>query len=979
MLESQDRTPAKESDPVPQQFTCLADLARDNEFIARHIGPDTNEQQNMLAVLGVNSIDELIKQTIPGSILSQQPLDIGSSCSEDQALAHLHKIAVQNKCFKTLIGQGYYNTITPRIIVRSLLENPGWYTAYTPYQAEISQGRLEALLNYQTMVADLTGMAMSNASLLDEGTAAAEAMMLCRRMAKSTGDIFFVDQDCLPQTIGVLKTRAEPLNINIVVCDPSQPMDTTGCFGMILQYPGCSGEVRDYTTIIQQVHDDSGMAVMAADILSLLLLKSPATLGADVAVGSTQRFGVALGFGGPHAGYMAIQDRFKRSLPGRLVGVSIDRHGDIAYRLALQTREQHIRREKATSNICTSQALLAMIASMYAVYHGPGGLRRIAERVHLLTAVLAQGLRELGYAVVNQQFFDTLSIDSGDKTQAIHQAARAQCVNLREINEQQLGLSLDESLVPQDIEMLLGIFALGKPVTIDIAGLEDRAPVLPDGLLRTDKVLTHESFNSYHTETEMMRYLRRLVNKDIALDRSMIPLGSCTMKLNAASEIIPITWPEFSQIHPLVPPDQAVGYLQIIGELEQMLCNITGYDAVSLQPNAGSQGEFAGLLAIKKYHQSRGEGQRDVCLIPSSAHGTNPASASMCNMRVVVVACDENGNVDIVDLRSKAEQHSHELAAVMVTYPSTHGVFEEQICQICEIVHDNGGQVYIDGANLNAMVGLCYPGKFGGDVSHLNLHKTFCIPHGGGGPGVGPIGVRAHLAAFLPGHEVLKKMRRHDAHGAVSSAPWGSAGILPITWMYLRMMGGQGLTQATQVAILNANYITERLSPYYTILYTGSNHRVAHECIVDLRSLKQSSGVDPEDVAKRLIDFGFHAPTMSFPVPDTLMIEPTESESKEELDRFCDAMICIHGEINAIKDGQLDPKDNPLKNAPHTAKMVTADSWQHSYTREQAAYPIDGLKRHKYWVPVGRIDNIHGDRNLFCSCPDLSEYTTNQQ
>lgn len=957
-------------------WSSLADLSRNSEFIARHIGPDQEQQDSMLADLGVGSMEELIAQVVPESILLKQPLDLGVSHSERQALVLMREVAWKNKLFKSLIGQGYRNVVTPRIILRSLLENPGWYTSYTPYQAEISQGRLESLLNYQTMVSDLTGLPLANASLLDEGTAAAEAMMLCKRMTKSSSNIFLVDQDCLPQTIGVLQTRAKPLQLELVICDPLQVSKETDCFGMLLQYPGCSGALHDYGELIQQIHAKQGMVVMAADILALLLIKSPGELGADIAVGSTQRFGVSLSFGGPHAGYIATQEKFKRSLPGRLVGVSVDRYGNIAYRLALQTREQHIRRQKATSNICTSQALLAMIASMYAVYHGPKGLRRIAERVHLLTAILAQGLKGMGYKINNQHFFDTLTvdIDTYDQTQAIHNAAKGQQVNLREISSQQLGISLDESIRLNNIQPILEIFALGRAVDIDVEALEKKASLLDDRFLRDDAVLTHPSFNLYHTETEMMRYLRRLVNKDIALDRSMIPLGSCTMKLNAASEIIPITWAAFADVHPLVPLDQAGGYLQVIDDLEKMLCEITGYDAVSLQPNSGAQGEFAGLLAIKRYHESRGEEQRDVCLIPSSAHGTNPASASMCNMRVVVVRCDDHGNVDITDLQAKAEQHSDQLAAVMVTYPSTHGVFEEQIREVCQIVHDHGGQVYIDGANLNAMVGLCKPGKFGGDVSHLNLHKTFCIPHGGGGPGVGPIGVGAHLAPFLPGHGVLKRTGRDAAHGAVSSAPWGSAGILPITWMYLQMMGGKGVLQATQVAILNANYIAEQLKPHYPILYAGKNGRVAHECIIDLRPIKSQTSIDPEDIAKRLIDFGFHAPTMSFPVPDTLMIEPTESESKSELDRFCDAMICIRKEIAMIENGQMDSKDNPLKNAPHTTNVLVADSWEHSYSREQAAYPVPGLRINKYWVPVSRIDNAYGDRNLVCTCPSIDEY-----
>ena len=959
----------------PIKLPRLDELKRDNEFIPRHIGPDSEQQNQMLKDLGVASIDELIDQVVPQSILSRQPLYIGTSHSEEQALEHLRKIAWKNKIFKSLIGQGYYNVIIPRIILRSLLENPGWYTAYTPYQAEISQGRLEALLNFQTMVVDLTGMALANASLLDEGTAAAEAMMLCKRASKSKSNRFLIDQDSFPQTVDVVKTRAKPLGIEVVSFDPLSPIKETDYFGMLLQYPNCSGEVHDYTKLIKQAHNEDKFVVMAADILALLLLKSPGELGADIAVGSTQRFGVSLSFGGPHAGYIATQDSLKRSLPGRIVGVSIDRQGNPAYRLALQTREQHIRREKATSNICTAQTLLAMIASMYAVYHGPHGLRKIAERVHLLTAVLAQGLKQLGYTVKTKIFFDTLTISSGERTQAIHETARSRQINLREINDQEIGLSLDEIITPEDVELLFEIFSLGKPISLSFADLENNAQLIDQDFLRTDKILTHPTFNSYQTETEMMRYLRRLVNKDIALDRSMIPLGSCTMKLNAASEIIPITWGAFARIHPLVPLNQAGGYLQIAHELEQMLCTITGYDAVSLQPNSGSQGEFAGLLAIKHYHESRDEKQRNICLIPNSAHGTNPASANMCGMKVVVISCDAKGNIDAKDLKAKAEKYQNTLAAAMITYPSTHGVFEEHIREVCQIIHDNGGQVYIDGANLNAMVGLCYPGKFGGDVSHFNLHKTFCIPHGGGGPGVGPIGVRAHLAPFLPGHDTLKKAGQKSIGGAIASAPWGSAGILPITWMYLKMMGGKGMAHATQVAILNANYITEHLKPHYQILYTGTQGRVAHECIIDLRMFKKSANIEAEDIAKRLIDFGFHAPTMSFPVPGTLMIEPTESESKAELDRFCDAMICIREEITAIENKKMDWEDNPLKNAPHTANMVVADSWEHGYSREQAAYPVKRLRHNKYWVPVSRIDNIYGDRNLICSCPSIDEYS----
>lgn len=961
-----------------------SNLPFNSPFVGRHLGSGIEQQKVMLEVLGLNSVKDLISQVVPGSILEDAPLDLDAGLSEEQALKKLSGIAAQNKPFKSLIGQGYYNCHTPKVILRNLLENPAWYTAYTPYQPEISQGRLEALLNFQTMIADLTGMSLANASLLDEATAAAEAMTLCKRMAKSKANVFFIDQDVFPQTLEVIQTRAKPLGIEIVIGNPETDLESQDCFGVLLQYPGCSGEVRnasDITNIIDTAHAKKALVVMASDLLALTLLKSPGSLGADVAIGSAQRFGVSLGFGGPHAGYMATQETFKRSLPGRVVGVSIDAQGKPAYRLALQTREQHIRREKATSNICTAQVLLAVIASMYAVYHGPVGLREIASRVYLSTSVLAEGLKKLGFGVTNKQFFDTLTIETGNKTQAIIDTAVAQEINLRLIDENHLGVSLDETIEVEDIQKLLGIFALAQSAPANILELEQTAAQLPESSLRDDEPLSHPVFNQYHTETEMMRYLRKLADKDIALDRAMIPLGSCTMKLNAAAEMIPVTWEAFANMHPFAPLDQAQGYMQMISELEQMLCTITGYDAISLQPNAGSQGEYAGLLAIQAYHHSRGDSDRNICLIPSSAHGTNPASAQMCNMKVVVVACDNQGNVDVDDLRTKAEKHSNELAAIMVTYPSTHGVFEERIKEVCAIVHEHGGQVYMDGANLNAMVGVCYPGKFGGDVSHLNLHKTFCIPHGGGGPGVGPIGVGAHLAPFLPGHHVLDVQAEQSGSepaastvGAVSAAPWGSAGILPISWMYISMMGSRGLLDATETAILNANYMAERLKEHYPILYTGNNDRVAHECIIDLRDIKETSGISVEDVAKRLIDFGFHAPTMSFPVSGTLMIEPTESESVAELDRFCDAMIHIRKEINAVENGELELADNPLVNAPHTAEVVCADTWDHSYSREQAAYPVASLRENKYWAPVGRVDNVYGDRNLICSCPSITEY-----
>ena len=950
-----------------QKKRTLADLQNSAEFIARHVGPSAAEQQAMLVALGCTNLAELTAQVVPEAIAMTQDLAIVDGCTETQALAELREMADLNQVFKTYIGQGYYGTITPNVIQRNILENPAWYTAYTPYQPEISQGRLEALINFQTMITDLTGMEMANASMLDEGTAAAEAMALCQRMSKSKSNRFLVDIDCLPQTIEIIKTRAEPMNIEVVVGNPE---DFAGeAFGALLQYPGASGEVRDNREIIARIQADKGLVVVAADILSLVLLESPGSQGADVAIGSTQRFGVPLGFGGPHAGYMATRESFKRNLPGRLVGLSQDANGEPAYRLALQTREQHIRREKATSNICTAQVLLAVIASMYAVYHGPEGLTRIAQRVHLLTSILAQGLKQHGLAPVNSSWFDTLTLNTGAKTSEIISAAEERQINLRQIDANSIGISLDETTSSEDIADLWDIL-LGKH-NLDVDTLaEEVSEALPGNLIRTDSFLTHPTFSRYHSETEMLRYLRRLSDKDIALDRAMIPLGSCTMKLNATAEMLPITWPEFSNMHPFAPVEQTAGHRAMIDDLESMLCAATGYDAMSLQPNAGSQGEYAGLLAIRGYHESRGDSQRNICLIPSSAHGTNPASAQMCGMAVVVVKCDDQGNVDVADLTTKAELHSDNLAAIMVTYPSTHGVFEERITEICEIVHNHGGQVYIDGANLNAMVGVCQPGKFGGDVSHLNLHKTFCIPHGGGGPGVGPIGVGEHLAPFLP-RETADGQRQ----GAqVSAAPYGSASILPITWMYIRMMGRAGLKQATEVAILNANYMAHRLQDHYQVLYTGTNGRVAHECILDVRPIKDDVGISVDDIAKRLIDFGFHAPTMSFPVAGTLMIEPTESESKIELDRFCDAMIAIKGEVDQVAKGEFQLDDNPLVGAPHTAAMVSSDDWQRAYTRSQAAYPLTSVRENKYWPPVARLDHVFGDRNLVCSCPSIADY-----
>ena len=950
-----------------QKKRSLADLQNPAEFMARHIGPSEPDQQAMLASLGCSNLQQLTDQVVPEAIAMADSLDIVDGCTEAQALAELREMASRNKLFKSFIGQGYYGTLTPNVIQRNILENPAWYTAYTPYQPEISQGRLEALINFQTMISDLSGMEMANASMLDEGTAAAEAMALCQRMSKSKSTRFLVDSDCLPQTIEVIKTRAEPMGIEVEVGSPDSFAGEA--FGALLQYPGASGEVRNYRDIIKQVQAEKGLVVMAADLLSLVLLESPGSLGADAAIGTTQRFGVPLGFGGPHAGYMATREAYKRNLPGRLVGMSQDSNGEPAYRLALQTREQHIRREKATSNICTAQVLLAVIASMYAVYHGPEGLKRIAHRVHMLTNVLAAGLAQYNKAPVNNNWFDTLTLATGEHTAEIIARAELREINLRQIDDGSIGISLDETTGTEDIVALWDILIGEHSLDVDQLAA-DVVDALPGDLIRTDSFLTHPTFSRYHSEAEMLRYLRKLSDKDIALDRAMIPLGSCTMKLNATAEMLPITWPEFANMHPFAPEDQTHGYRAMIDDLESMLCAATGYDAMSLQPNAGSQGEYAGLLAIRDYHKSRGDSQRNICLIPSSAHGTNPASAQMCGMAVVVVKCDEQGNVDVDDLQVKAAEHANDLAAIMVTYPSTHGVFEERISEICEIVHSHGGQVYIDGANLNAMVGVCQPGKFGGDVSHLNLHKTFCIPHGGGGPGVGPIGVGEHLAPFLP-----RETATGNRQGAqVSAAPYGSASILPITWMYIRMMGRVGLKQATEVAILNANYMANRLQDHYQVLYTGANGRVAHECILDVRPIKDDIGISVDDIAKRLIDYGFHAPTMSFPVAGTLMIEPTESESQAELDRFCDAMIAIKQEVDQVANGEFQLDDNPLVGAPHTAAMVSGDEWSRAYSRSQAAYPLESLRDSKYWPPVGRLDHVYGDRNLVCSCPSISDY-----
>ena len=963
--------------PASDLLSCSA-LAAAGEFEARHIGPTPEAQRRMLNLLGCQSLDALIGQVVPQGLRLTDAIAVADAASEAEVLAELAEIAEQNQVLRSYIGCGYYNTHTPSVILRNLLENPAWYTAYTPYQPEISQGRLEALLNFQTMVADLTGLPLANASLLDEATAAAEAMTFCQRVnRKHRGNCFFVDQDCHPQTLAVIRGRAEPLGIDVVVGAPATAADHAP-FGALLQYPGSSGALTDPSAVITALKAANCMVVMATDLLALTLLTPPGELGADVAIGSSQRFGVPLFFGGPHAAFMATHSTHARSLPGRLVGVSKDAAGQPALRLALQTREQHIRREKATSNICTAQALLAVTASMYAVYHGPDGLRRIAERVHRSTAVLAAGLAALGYTVENTHHFDTLTVVSGAHTDALHTASVDAGINLRRVDAARVGVSLDETVTVADLDALLAVFATvaEQPVpavaALD-ATLGDGLVGVPAALHRQSGYLDHPVFHSYRSETEMMRYLRRLADRDLALDRAMIPLGSCTMKLNAATEMLPISWPGFAAIHPFAPAEQTRGYQRLTSALSRMLCAVTGYHAVSLQPNAGAQGEYAGLLAIRAWHRSRGDMQRDVCLIPSSAHGTNPASAQMANMRVVVVACDRDGNVDVDDLRAKAERHSAELAALMITYPSTHGVFEAEVRTVCDIVHSHGGQVYIDGANLNALVGTCPPGSVGGDVSHLNLHKTFCIPHGGGGPGVGPIGVAAHLAPFLPGHPALDADADDQRIAPISAAPFGSAGILPISYAYIRLMGGAGLRRATEVAILSANYIAARLVEHYPILYTGANGRVAHECIIDTRPLKDSAGISVDDIAKRLVDYGFHAPTMSFPVAGTLMIEPTESESLAELDRFCDAMIAIRQEIAAIERGESDPADNPLANAPHTLDALVGE-WTHPYSREQAVFPVPGLRAAKYWPPVARVDNVHGDRNLICSCPPLSAY-----
>jgi glycine dehydrogenase len=942
----------------------LRDLEHHDAFIERHIGPNDAEIAQMLSAIGYDSLEAMTDAIVPDQIKSQAPLALPASITEEEALAKIRAIARKNKVFKNFIGQGYYGTLTPNVILRNILENPAWYTAYTPYQAEISQGRMEALINFQTMVADLTGMDISNASLLDEATAAGEAMTLAKRSAKSRSNVFFVANDVHPQTLEVLHTRADGVGIELHVGEPADASKVDS-FGVLLQYPNTYGQIGDYRAVAEAVHARGGIVAVATDLLALTLIASPGSWGADIVIGNSQRFGVPFGFGGPHAAYLACRDAYKRSMPGRLIGVSVDVEGKPAYRLTLQTREQHIRREKATSNICTAQVLLAVMASMYAVYHGPDGLKRIAYRTHRFAAILAAALRRAGLTV-GTDFFDTLHITNVD-ADAIHAKAASAGLNLRQIHGQSVGISLDETTTRADVMALAKLFS-AEIVDIDEANAST-PDELPKALLRKEAFLQHPVFNTHHSEHELLRYMRSLADKDLALDRTMIPLGSCTMKLNATAEMIPVTWPEFSSIHPLAPADQTQGYKQLVDELEAMLVECTGYDAVSLQPNSGAQGEYAGLLAIRAYHRSRGDDKRDICLIPESAHGTNPASAQMCGMTVVVTKCDSNGNVDVEDIRAKAEKYSDRLAALMITYPSTHGVFEEDVVRICEIVHQHGGQVYTDGANMNALVGLAKPGKWGSDVSHLNLHKTFCIPHGGGGPGVGPCAVKSHLAPFLP-----RTLGGEGKVGMVSAASFGSASILPISWMYIALMGQQGLRKATQVALLNANYIARRLASHYETLYTGRNGLVAHECILDLRPLKDSTGISAEDVAKRLIDFGFHAPTLSFPVPGTLMVEPTESESMHELDRFIDAMIQIRDEIRAIEDGRLDREDNPLKNAPHTATMVTGTEWTHAYPRELAAFPLPSLKLQKYWSPVARVDNVYGDKNVMCACIPVDAY-----
>ena len=956
----------------------LAKLEMRGNFINRHIGPNQQQTNAMLAELGLNKLEDIIDLAIPANILNHEPLKLTETVSERAVINHIHKMRERNKVYTSMIGMGYYDTIMPSVIKRNVLENPGWYTAYTPYQAEVSQGRLEALLNFQQMIIDLTGMELANASLLDEATAAAEAVTMSRRLSKSTANTVFVDQDCHPQTIAVIKTRARSLGYEVIVADPFQDLDQHDFFALVVQYPGCQGEIKDLAEVTAIAHAKSALVAVAADLLSLVLLKSPADFGVDIVIGNTQRFGVPMGYGGPHAAFFASKDEYKRSVPGRIIGVSKDSHGQMALRMALQTREQHIRRDKATSNICTSQVLLAVIAGFYAVYHGAEGLRLIAGRVHRYSQILAAGLSQLGHPVLSTCYFDTLRVHTPNRAKRIAAQAAEANINLRVIDADHIGISLDETTTRKNIRDVWQIFASATADLPDINVLDARiAECIPEHLLRNDAILQHPVFSRYHSETEMMRYMRKLARRDIALDRSMIPLGSCTMKLNAATEMQTISYHEFNGLHPFAPLYQTHGYQQMFAELEDMLCDLTGFDAFSLQPNAGSQGEYTGLLVIRKYHEVSGQAQRNICLIPASAHGTNPASATMAGLKVVVVACDSNGNVSLDDLHAKVAEHHDTLACLMITYPSTHGVFEQAFREICDLIHEHGGQVYLDGANFNALVGISRPGKIGADVAHLNLHKTFSIPHGGGGPGVGPIGVGAHLAPFLPDHPVVEGVNPakgvHGTIGTVSAAPWGSASIYTISWAYIAMMGAAGLKQATLTAILNANYIAKRLAPYFPILYTGKNGWVAHECIIDCHAFKKSCNITVEDIAKRLIDYGFHAPTVSFPVADTLMIEPTESEDKAEIDRFCDALIAIRREIEAIETGSADAENNLLHNAPHTHQLLL-EEWALPYSRQQAFFPDSHQHDDKYWPPVGRIDNVYGDRHVVCTCPPLSDY-----
>ena len=955
----------------------LNGLENTDAFLGRHIGPNETELAEMLATLGVESLDALIDATVPAGIRLQDELRLPEPCTETGALAELRGLAEQNKLFKSFIGTGYYGTYTPNVILRNVLENPGWYTAYTPYQAEIAQGRLEALLTFQQLVMDLTGLDLANASLLDEATAAAEAMALCKRAGKSKSDVYFVANDVHPQTLDVILTRAEYFGFSVVVGDPETELDAQDVFGVQLQYPGSTGEVKDLEPIIRAAHDKGALVSVAADLLSLVLLKPPGEMGADVVVGSAQRFGVPMGFGGPHAAFLATRDAFKRATPGRIIGVSQDSRGHTALRMAMQTREQHIRREKATSNICTAQALLANMAAFYAVYHGPAGLRTIAARVQRLTTILARGLLDHGFTLAHDTYFDTVTLEVGELQRALLERAHLAGLNLRPVGDDKLGISLDETTTKQDVETLWRVLANDDHELsvdeFDAAITKTGASGIPSALTRTSEFLTHPVFNSYHSETEMLRYLKQLENKDFSLTHGMIPLGSCTMKLNATAEMIPVTWPEFAHLHPFAPKNQTEGYAEMIAQLEAWLLEITGYDAMSMQPNSGAQGEYAGLLAIRRYQESVGEGHRDVCLIPSSAHGTNPASAVMMGLEVVIVRTDQDGNIDLGDLTAKADKYRERLSALMITYPSTHGVFEEGVGKVCELVHERGGQVYLDGANLNALVGVTSPGFIGADVSHLNLHKTFCIPHGGGGPGMGPIGVKAHLAPFLPNHATRP---REDATegGAVSAAPYGSAAILPVSWMYVRLMGARGLKRATETAILNANYLAKRLEPAYPVLYKGRNGRVAHECILDIRPIREATGITEEDVAKRLIDYGFHAPTMSWPVAGTIMIEPTESEGKRELDRFCDALLAIREEIRAVERGDLSAEASPLRRAPHTVADLVDPDWDRPYSRERAVFPTPETRRAKFWPSVNRVDNAYGDRNFTCACPPMEAY-----